>query len=103
MFGIARRIRAVDPDYFVVYSYEKKRYEVRSKGQRGSTLAVVLPYPVLDERAFLHVVKTRRERVKQLLEEIDAANEKAEKSAVERAVRDVEEKTERALRGKEYE
>ena len=103
LFGIARRIRAFDPDYFVFYSYEKKRFEVHVGGQKGSTLAVVLPYPELDERSYIHVAKTRRENLKKLLEEIDEANDKAEKSAVARAVSDVEQKYERAMRGKEYE
>ena len=101
LFGIARRIRAFDPDYFVFYSYEKKRYEVHSKGQKGSTLAVALPYPALDERAFAHVVKTRVENAAALMEEIDRENVKAEKNAVARAVYEAELKTERALRGKE--
>ena len=101
LFGISQRIKALDPDYFVFYSYKNKRYEVHCKGQKGSTLAVVLPYPCLDERSFLHVAETRRENKEKLLREIENANKAAEKEAVSHAVKQAEKAVESVFKGEE--
>ena len=59
LMGIARRIRAIDPSYFVFYSYEKRRYEVYCSDDLA-VAAVVLPFDRLDERSVRKVLETRR-------------------------------------------
>lgn len=100
LLGIAQRIRALDPDYFVFYSYEKKRYEVHCRGQKGSTLAVSLPFDRLDERSFRRVVETRRENSRKLLEKLERDNMLAERESVLKAVKTAEFEAERAFGGK---
>ena len=73
LMGIARRIRAIDPSYFVFYSYEKRRYEVYCADDLA-VAAVVLPFDRLDERSVRKVLETRRENRKKLLESIEREN-----------------------------
>lgn len=101
LLGIAERIKALDPDYFVFYSYEKKRFEVHNRRQKGGTLAVILPYDRLDERSFIRVAKTRVENRSKLLEELERDNIKVEKRLIEQAVKRAEIQSEAALSGKE--
>lgn len=103
LLGIARRIRALDPDYFVFYFYKRKGYEVHCRGQKGGTLAVVLPYRSLDERSFNHVVKTRRENKEKLLMELEKENAAAVKTAAARAAAQIANAAERVFGGENYE
>ena len=104
LFDISARIKQIDGSYFVFYSYEKKRYEVHSTKQRGSTLSVVLPYDRLDSRAVEWVNKTRSENASKVLAEAEKHNELLEKREMERAVKHAEFEVERALaQGEKYE
>lgn len=76
VFDIARRIKEIDGDYFVVYDARLDRFEVHNRRQRPDTLSLVLPYNTLDCRAIDKVLSTRAERVAALLAEMDRANEK---------------------------
>lgn len=97
LFDITDRIKEIDPDYFIFYSYRYRRYEVHNSAQRGGTLALVLPYDRLDERALRLVRRTRRERAEELLAETERQNERARRGEVYRAVKNAERATERAL------
>ena len=99
LFDISRRLKEIDESYYVVYSYRNNRYEVHSDEQKGSSLAVVLPFDRLDCRSINHVLKTRRENSRKLLLEIDRDNAEAERETVRKMVKDAEYKAERALRG----
>ncbi|MDR2201650.1 MAG: hypothetical protein LBP26_02635 [Clostridiales bacterium] len=79
LFGIANRLKALDADYFVVENYKKKRLELHNRAQRGSTLALALPYRVLDERTVVKAYKTRSERAERLIAETE--NENARRNA----------------------
>lgn len=98
LFGISGRLKAIDPDYFVFYSYVKRRYEVHARGQRGGTLALVVPFDRLDERTVRLVLRTRRERADAYLAEIERENECLKKAERERAVRHAAVEAERILR-----
>ena len=99
LMGIARRIRAIDPSYFVFYSYEKRRYEVYCSDDLA-VAAVVLPFDRLDERSVRKVLETRRENRKKLLESIERENRLMQKRNVRAAVKDIERKAERVFGGK---
>ena len=94
---IVRRIKGIDKGYFVIYNRKLRRYEVHHKDNRQNTLAVVIPYRQLDNRAYELVKKTRRERIKELIAEIERDNlhlEKSwEKSVIDDAVKNFEEKS----------
>ncbi len=72
LFNIANRLKAIDKDYFVVYSYRDNRYEVHSRGNRGNTFCFAADS--LDERVLVKARKTRRERLQKLLEEMESHN-----------------------------
>ena len=76
VFDIAKRIKEIDEDYFVVYDKRLCRFEVHNKRQRPDTLCLVLPYDTLDCRTIDKVVTTRIEYIAKQLAEIDAYNEK---------------------------
>ena len=96
LFDVAFRIKQIDDSYFTVYNYVERRYEVHSTSQRGNSLAVVIPFGELDARAVDYVRKTRSERISQLIEETERANQKIERDKIRRAVKLAEKEVERA-------
>ena len=95
LYDIADRLKEIDEDYFVFYSYRDKRYEVHHKGQRGDTFALAVPYDELDVRSLRLVRRTRPERAEKLIEEMEKQNREAEKRARDRAVENAALNTER--------
>ena len=85
LYDIAERIKEIDPDYFIFYSYAKKRYEVHSKTQKGNTLALVVPYDKLDERTLTLVRRTRVERIDEVMEEQRKENERMTRLKIKKA------------------
>ncbi len=59
VYFIASRLKEIDPTYYVVYDITKRRYEVHSDEQRGSSLCFVVPYDRLDARTVDYALKTR--------------------------------------------
>ena len=98
LFGIANRLRSIDEGYFILRT--DSGFEVHNSLQRGSTLALKVPYPELDERTVRLVRRTRRERFAQLMKETQEANAKAEKQRLRLAADSVAEGFERAMEGK---
>lgn len=90
-FYICQRIKEVDEGYFFVYNTSKKRYELHSSSQKGSTFALVIPYDCLDERAIFLARKTRIENIDKLIREMDAENEKREKKLQKQAIEQAKE------------
>lgn len=82
-FRVEERLREIDPSYEVFYNKKDKRFEVYSKRAGESFLAVVSPYSELDARLVSYVRKTRVERVKDIIKEVEENNEKIERKAVE--------------------
>ena len=97
LYDIADRIKAIDPDYFVFYSYVRHRYEIHVRGQRGGTLALVVPYDRLDERTVRLVRRTRRERADEYLKEIERENARLERLKREREVKRAAKDAERLI------
>ena len=87
LYDIAHRLKEMDGAYRLFYNRIRRRYEVYA-GYPRPILQCVIPYPVLDCRAVRYVRRTRAERAKQLIEEIErdnAARESKEKSKMLRA------------------
>ena len=76
LFDICGRLKEIDPCYFVMFDGRLRRFEVHHSGNKGNSLCAVVPYPSLDARALLHVRRTRAERRKELLAEMEKANRK---------------------------
>ena len=76
VFDVARRIKEIDENYFVIYDRRLLRFEIHNKRQRPDTLSLVLPYDTLDCRAIDKVLSTRTEYVQKQLAKLDEFNEK---------------------------
>lgn len=87
LYDIAARIREIDENYFIYYSYRYRRYEVHNRAQRNGTFALALPYRTLDARALTLVRRTRAERADELLKEIEEENVRSRRAAVEKEVK----------------
>lgn len=88
LFNIVRRLKAFDKDYFVVYSYRDNRYEVHNKGNKGNTFCFACPS--LDERTIIKALKTRRERIEDLLRETELDNERRLKEEMRKTAKKIE-------------
>ena len=98
LFGIAKRLKTLDRDYFVVYSYRDNRYEVHSKGNKGNTYCFSADR--LDERVVVRARQTRRERIKALIEEMERENAALIEKNKAVTVRNIEMGAEKALSGR---
>lgn len=96
LFSIVKRLKEIDSTYFVVENYKTKRFEVHSFAQRGNSLALALPYKVLDFRTINHVLKTRRERQDELYKEMELNNAKKEKEELNKIIKKAEREVENA-------
>jgi len=76
VFDICKRIKELDESYYIVYNFDRNRFEVHSNAQRGSSFCFVIPYEQLDARTIEHARRTNIARKDKLIEEIDKANEK---------------------------
>lgn len=74
LYDIASRLKEID-DYILFYNADKDRFEVHNS--RG--LQVASPFRGLDARLIEFVRKTRVERLKEILKEIDEHNDKIER------------------------
>ncbi|GHU99273.1 hypothetical protein FACS1894211_04390 [Clostridia bacterium] len=77
VFDVARRIREIDSDYFVVFDRKLRRFEVHHRRQ-SDTLALVIPWPSLDCRAVPLVLRTRVENADKLWREMERQNANGE-------------------------
>ena len=85
VYNIAKRIKYIDRDYFIVYNTSKENYEIHNKSQMCTTYCVTIPYNTLDERTLDFVYKTQSKNIEEILCEIENENklhENAEKSRV---------------------
>lgn len=95
LFGVADRLKEIDRDYFIFFSYRYRRFEVHNRAQRGSSLCLVLPYDRLDERTVRLVRRTRVKNAAGLLKEVERENAELGKLKLRKAVRNAELATER--------
>ncbi len=75
-YFICERLKEIDNSYFIIFNFNKNKFEIHSTEQKGDTYCLTIPYNVLDERTLDLVKKTRAINVDKLIEEIDQENEK---------------------------
>ncbi len=98
LYDIAKRLKEIDPSYFVYYRYETKKYEVHSSSQRGNSLCFVVPYKTLDGRVLSYALRSRRERAEEFLKEIEKENAKISLQELSKRKKDAEITLERIRR-----
>lgn len=97
LYGISWRIRGIDPDYRIWYSYRKRRYEIHHLGQKGGTYALTVPYRELDERTLRLVRRTRAENAAEFIRETERRNAALRKETVRKTANEAAKKVEIAL------
>ena len=83
IFGIALRLKEVDPCYELYLNRESRRFEVYKNRYGKLELQFVCPYDKVDQRLLAFARQTRIERAPEIFREIEEHNEKIEKEKVE--------------------
>lgn len=81
VYNIAKRIKKIDRDYYIVFNTSNKNFEVHNSAQLGSSYCLTLPYNQLDERALKYVRQTQSGNIDEILEKIENDN-KLRESAI---------------------
>lgn len=89
---IIKRIQTIDKNYFVAINLDTKKYELHNSGQLYNSYCLTLPFDCLDERAYLHVLKTRVQNSDALFEEMDRQNKLLEKKQIEQVLNNFKER-----------
>lgn len=76
---ILTRLKEIDDSYFVLMNRATEKFEIHSSRQAGDSLCLILPGRFLDASCLSYVRKYRRERMKEIIEEMDRENEKLER------------------------
>ncbi len=94
IFFLAERLREIDPDYFIALNTKSKNFEVHNSSQPINTFCLLVPKNKLDPSLVEYVRKTRANRQKKLLAEIEAANQKMQKQNEQKIICEAAEKFE---------
>ena len=94
IFFLAERLREIDPDYFIALNTKTKNFEVHNSSQPINTFCLLVPKNKLDPSLVEYVRKTRANRQKKLLAEIEAANQKMQKQNEQKIICEAAEKFE---------
>lgn len=89
---IVKRIKAVDKDYFVVFDVEKQKFQLHCRSQGKNTYCLTFLFDSLDERAYLHVLKTRVQNSDEIFKSMDAENTRLQEKNVKKVLDDFKEK-----------
>ena len=80
---IVRRLKEIDPDYFVMLNRTTQRFEVHIRGE-SCTLGCELPFDALDARAIEYVREHHSSRIADIIRAIDEAHARREAEAERR-------------------
>lgn len=94
LFDIAQRLKAIDRGYVVFYNPDNRKY-LLYKEERGKVeYQLAFPFDSLDARCIDFCFKTRVERARELLIELENENLKNEKTQIHKAKKTAEKKAE---------
>ena len=94
IFFLAERLREIDPDYFIALNTKSKNFEVHNSSQPINSFCLLVPKNKLDPSLVEYVRKTRANRQKKLLAEIEASNQKMQKQNEQKIICEAAEKFE---------
>lgn len=81
VFDIPKRLREIDPGYFIIINRRTRRYEIHHEEQPHTTFCLEIPYDELDDRTLSLVRETMISKVGDILSVIDENNSRIEKTA----------------------
>ena len=82
VLDITVRIKEIDDSYYIVFSQNKKKFELHSSNQILSSYCLTIPFEELDERTLTLAQKTRRVNQDKLFEEMEQQNKLLEKRSL---------------------
>ena len=85
VYNIAKRIKKIDKNYYIVYNTSTLKFEIHCKNQIGSPYCLTLPYDELDERALKYVRSTQIANMDEILEKLEYDNQLVESAEKSRA------------------
>lgn len=94
IFFLAERLKEIDPDYFIALNTKNKNFEVHNSSQPINSFCLLVPKNKLDPSLVEYVRKTRANRQKKLLAEIEATNQKMQKQNEQKIICEAAEKFE---------
>jgi len=74
VYAIAKRIKEIDKDYYIVYDTSRQIFEIHNSAQIGGSYCLTLPFNTLDERTLNYVLETSSRNIEKILENIENEN-----------------------------
>ncbi len=74
VYGIAKRIKYIDKDYYILYNTSTRVFELHNSSQRDSTYCLTLPYDTLDFRVLVYTFESRSTNIDKIVEKIENDN-----------------------------
>jgi len=81
LYGIVKQVKQIDPDYFFLRRKRDGKIELHHKGQPYATFCLMIPFEELDDRTLKHLWDTRAEKSREIIEAMNAHNEKLDRDA----------------------
>lgn len=79
VFDIAKRLKEIDRNYFVVFNTAKQKYEVHNSRQLGDSYCLTVPFDCLDARTIVLVQQSRIKNISEIVEKMDFDNKVLQK------------------------
>ncbi len=75
VYEIAKRIRYIDKDYYIIYDTSKKVFEVHNSSQLDTTYCLTIPFNTLDIRTLEYVYESMSANIDKIIEKIENDNQ----------------------------
>lgn len=79
VFDIAKRLKEIDRNYFVVFNTAKQKYEVHNSRQLGDSYCLTVPFDCFDARTIVLVQQSRIKNISEIVEKMDFDNKVLQK------------------------
>lgn len=89
VFNIAKRLKSIDPKYFIVFNSDRNKFEVHYMRAKN-TYELTIPYNKLDARSIDFVLKTRIQNKQKIFEEIENSNKKLEQENIKNLIEKID-------------
>ena len=82
VYEIAKRIKYIDKDYFIVYDTSAHVFELHNSSQKDTTYCLTIPYNTLDIRTLIYTYETRSTNIDKIVEKIENDNKLRENADI---------------------
>ena len=85
-YYIAQRLKEIDNSYYIVFNFDKGKFEIHSSNQTGDSYCLTVPYPILDERVLELVRKTSSKNLDNVIDQMEQENQEMENKRIKETV-----------------